>query len=114
MQAGCCRFESDWLHLDTTYICSVQCGARCCQSPAIYLTESEHERLFPDYTLAPELETTTYHAVAETGGFLILQHPCPHLGDDNLCQVYDQRPASCRDFPYSLTPNCPLSELIYG
>jgi Fe-S-cluster containining protein len=23
---------------------------------------------------------------------------CPHLGDNNLCQVYDRRPQVCRDY----------------
>ena len=23
---------------------------------------------------------------------------CPHLGEDNLCRVYEQRPSVCRDY----------------
>lgn len=26
---------------------------------------------------------------------------CKHLGSDNLCKIYDERPEVCRNFPYS-------------
>lgn len=91
------------------------CGAKCCRRPAFYVTQGEHRRLFSQFGLHPELETPEFIAKAETGGFLVLDRPCPHLDQKtNLCNVYFQRPASCRDFPYSVTPQCPLSETLYG
>jgi Fe-S-cluster containining protein len=29
------------------------------------------------------------------------QTPCPFLGDDNACSVYDDRPKACREFPHT-------------
>ena len=27
--------------------------------------------------------------------------PCPFLGGDNLCSIYDVRPKACREFPHT-------------
>lgn len=100
---------NDWAKL-----CSEVCGAQCCQRTVMLLTNEEHDRLFPDHPLEREIEFSGFTGIAETGGFLVLSARCPHLGEDNLCQVYEERPNSCRDFPYALTPRCPLSEQIYS
>ncbi len=27
--------------------------------------------------------------------------PCPFLGDDNYCSVYEARPKACREYPHT-------------
>ncbi|MDP4953161.1 MAG: YkgJ family cysteine cluster protein, partial [Flavobacteriales bacterium] len=27
--------------------------------------------------------------------------PCPFLGEDNKCSVYDSRPKACREYPHT-------------
>ena len=35
--------------------------------------------------------------------YLLVHTKCKHLGEDNLCQIYDTRPQICRDYT---TENC--------
>lgn len=44
----------------------------------------------------------------------IYYYHCPHITDDNLCSMYENRPQICRDFPNNplaiLPPNCGFKE----
>ena len=37
--------------------------------------------------------------VDEDGDKVFKSMPCPFLGGDNLCSIYDVRPKACREFP---------------
>ena len=37
----------------------------------------------------------------EEGGYRIKTSPCPFLGDDNLCKIYDVRPEKCRGYRFT-------------
>ncbi|HGD2205146.1 TPA: YkgJ family cysteine cluster protein [Streptococcus agalactiae] len=39
--------------------------------------------------------------VDEDGDKVFKAMPCPFLGDDNLCSIYDVRPKACREFPHT-------------
>ena len=43
----------------------------------------------------------TYLKVDEEGDFVVKSTPCPFLGADNYCSIYDQRPSDCHRFPYT-------------
>jgi Fe-S-cluster containining protein len=43
----------------------------------------------------------TYLRVDEDGDFVVKSSPCPFLGSDNYCSVYDVRPSDCARFPYT-------------
>lgn len=37
----------------------------------------------------------------QDGDFVLQQLPCPFLGNDNHCGIYEDRPSDCRRFPYT-------------
>ena len=39
--------------------------------------------------------------VDEEGDFVTRSTPCPFLGADNFCTIYEQRPSDCHRFPYT-------------
>ena len=43
----------------------------------------------------------TYLRVDEDGDKVFQSMPCPFLGGDNLCSIYDVRPKACREFPHT-------------
>jgi Fe-S-cluster containining protein len=43
----------------------------------------------------------TYLRVDEDGDFVVKTSPCPFLGSDNFCSIYDVRPSDCARFPYT-------------
>jgi Fe-S-cluster containining protein len=43
----------------------------------------------------------TYLDVDEEGDFVVKKTPCPFLGADNYCSIYEVRPSDCARFPYT-------------
>jgi len=39
--------------------------------------------------------------VDEEGDSVFKDLPCPFLGEDNYCAVYEDRPGACRDYPHT-------------
>ncbi len=44
---------------------------------------------------------TTYLTWDDEGDYVVRSTPCPFLGSDNHCQIYDVRPSDCERFPYT-------------
>ena len=42
-----------------------------------------------------------YLRVDEDGDFVVKSTPCPFLGSDNFCSIYEVRPSDCARFPYT-------------
>ena len=43
----------------------------------------------------------TYLRIDEDNDYVLQSVPCPFLGADNYCSVYDHRPKACREFPHT-------------
>ncbi|MDQ6889931.1 MAG: YkgJ family cysteine cluster protein [Bacteroidota bacterium] len=43
----------------------------------------------------------TYLRLDEEGDYVARAAPCPFLGEDNYCSIYDNRPGDCHRFPYT-------------
>ncbi|GAC1487987.1 MAG: hypothetical protein NVS1B13_16360 [Flavisolibacter sp.] len=43
----------------------------------------------------------TYLNVVEEGDFMVKSSPCPFLGSNNFCSIYDMRPSDGARFPYT-------------
>ena len=71
-------------------ICA-ECGAKCCR-----------QTMFPKKDANRKI--IEYHearATSETEDYWILSQPCPHIKDNHECDIYENRPQICRDFPAS-------------
>ncbi len=42
-----------------------------------------------------------YVRVDEDGDQVFKSMPCPFLGADNYCSVYEHRPKACREYPHT-------------
>lgn len=42
-----------------------------------------------------------YLRLDEDGDYVVKSSPCPFLGSDNYCSIYDARPGDCRKYPYT-------------
>lgn len=77
--------------------CQEECQARCCRYITVYLeaprTKSDFDEL--SWFLAHE-NICVY--VEDRRWHLEVQNRCKHLRRDNLCRVYENRPAVCRDY----------------
>ena len=43
----------------------------------------------------------TYLRLDEDGDYVVKSSPCPFLGSDNFCGIYDVRPSDCARYPYT-------------
>jgi uncharacterized protein len=81
----------------------LSCG-NCCHSPRIGIDSKDIARLAKRLTLTQK-EFEHKYLVREGGEPWIAGGPCPFLGEGNVCQVYEDRPQACQDFPYIRSEN---------
>jgi Fe-S-cluster containining protein len=43
----------------------------------------------------------TYLRLDSDGDYVVKQSPCPFLGSDNHCSIYEARPRDCSKYPYT-------------
>ena len=87
--------DAVWSQIDC-----LTCG-NCCKQLQIVIDERDIRRLAKRLGSSPAEVRRTYVARSEDDGTLHFKSsPCPFLGEDNACGVYEDRPQACRDFPY--------------
>ena len=75
--------------------------ANCCKTISPILYESDISRI------CKQLKTSTYEfkekyvILDEDGDYVFKEQPCPFLGNDNFCIVYNNRPKACREYPHT-------------
>jgi len=76
--------------------------AHCCRTLGPRLTDRDLQRLADAFRLKTTVFSATYLKRDEDGDLVFKEMPCPFLGDDNRCSVYDVRPKACADYPHTL------------
>lgn len=75
--------------------------ANCCKSLGPLFTEADITRISKVFRMKLSTFEDTYLRVDEDGDKVFQCMPCPFLGGDNLCSIYDVRPKACREFPHT-------------
>lgn len=75
--------------------------ANCCKTTSPMLFEKDIERLSQHLKLRPGQFIEKYLFMDTDGFYAFRQTPCPFLGNDNYCSVYDHRPKACREYPHT-------------
>jgi Fe-S-cluster containining protein len=78
----------------------LQC-ANCCKSYSPRFKTPDVKRISKHLRMRESDFIETYLKVDEEGDFVAKSTPCPFLGADNYCNIYDQRPSDCHRFPYT-------------
>lgn len=78
----------------------LQC-ANCCKNYSPRFKTPEVKRIAKLLRMRESVFIDTYLKVDEDGDFVVKSSPCPFLGADNYCQIYEDRPSDCRRFPYT-------------
>lgn len=78
----------------------LQC-ARCCKNYSPRFKTPDIKRISKHLEMRESDFIEKYLKVDEDGDFVTRSVPCPFLGTDNRCAIYDQRPSDCRRFPYT-------------
>ncbi|MGC4038771.1 MAG: YkgJ family cysteine cluster protein [Chitinophagaceae bacterium] len=78
----------------------LQC-ANCCKNYSPRFKTPDVKRISRHLKLKESEFIDKYLRVDEDGDFVAKSHPCPFLGADNYCSIYDERPSDCHRFPYT-------------
>jgi len=79
--------------------------ANCCRTSHPVFEAHEIERIARRLgEAAGEFTQANFTACEDEEGWQPKTQPCPLLGPDNRCTVYEDRPASCAGFPYTDQP----------
>ena len=78
----------------------LQC-ANCCKNYSPRFKTPDVKRISKHLKMRESDFIDKYLNVDEDGDFVAKTKPCPFLGDDNYCSIYDQRPSDCHRFPYT-------------
>lgn len=75
--------------------------ANCCSHISPIITQSDLDRLAKHLKIKSSEFLQKYLYMDEDGDFVFQQTPCPFLGSDNYCSVYESRPKACREYPHT-------------
>ncbi len=75
--------------------------ANCCKILGPLFTESDISRIAKHFRMRLPVFEDMYLRVDEDNDKVFKSMPCPFLGEDNLCFIYDVRPKACREFPHT-------------
>jgi len=75
--------------------------ANCCKNYSPRFKTPDVKRISKLLKLKESVFIETYLKVDEEGDFVARSMPCPFLGEDNYCQIYEDRPSDCHRFPYT-------------
>ena len=78
----------------------LQC-ANCCKNFSPRFKTPDIKRLSKLLQMRGSDFIETYLKVDEDGDYVANTSPCPFLGADNYCSIYEDRPSDCRRFPYT-------------
>jgi Fe-S-cluster containining protein len=82
------------------HINCLQC-ANCCATTGPLLKDRDIERLAATTKMQPSAFTEKYLRIDEDQDYIFKEHPCPFLGTDHYCSVYDSRPKACAEYPHT-------------
>jgi uncharacterized protein len=81
-------------------ITCLSCG-NCCKTTSPAMHNKDVERLAKHLKIkAVDLVNDKMHLDAERD-YIFKTAPCPFLGEDNYCSVYEARPSACREYPHT-------------
>lgn len=79
--------------------------ANCCSTTGPLLLEKDIERAAKALKMRPGAFAEKYLRTDEDGDRVFTSMPCPFLGTDHYCSIYDDRPNACREFPHTQQRN---------
>lgn len=78
----------------------LQCG-NCCKHSSPKLIKSDMGRISEHLKISIKEFKNQYLRQDEDGDWFMKTKPCPFLGDENRCSIYEIRPKDCHEFPHT-------------
>ncbi|MCC6287861.1 MAG: YkgJ family cysteine cluster protein [Chitinophagaceae bacterium] len=78
----------------------LKCAA-CCKNYSPRFKTPDIKRISRHLKMKESTFIDIYLRLDEDGDYVTKQSPCPFLGTDNYCSIYEHRPSDCERFPYT-------------
>lgn len=75
--------------------------ANCCTTTGPLLSDKDINRIAKHLKLKPIQFIANYLVIDEDNDYVFKSMPCPFLGSDNYCSIYEERPKACREYPHT-------------
>jgi|SRR5688572_16708125 len=75
--------------------------ANCCKTTSPIFYQTDIDRLSRFLNMKPGTFIEKYLRIDEDKDYVLKSSPCPFLGEDNYCGVYESRPKACREYPHT-------------
>lgn len=75
--------------------------ANCCKHYSPRFKTPDIKRIAKHLRMKEGEFIEKYLRLDEDGDYVVKATPCPFLGTDNYCSVYEVRPSDCHRFPYT-------------
>src|SRR5690242_5630891 len=75
--------------------------ANCCKNYSPRFKTPDIKRISRHLKMKEGDFIETYLRLDDDGDYVVKSSPCPFLGTDNLCGIYEVRPSDCHRFPYT-------------
>jgi uncharacterized protein len=75
--------------------------ANCCKTTSPIFYQRDIERAAKAVKLKPGAFIEKYLRIDEDQDYVLQTAPCPFLGEDNYCSIYESRPNACREYPHT-------------
>ena len=78
----------------------LSCG-NCCRNYSPRFKTTDIKRISKHLKMKEGDFINTYLNLDTDGDYVAKTAPCPFLGNDNYCSIYEQRPSDCARYPYT-------------
>lgn len=75
--------------------------ANCCRNYSPRFKMPDIKRIARRLRMKETAFIDAYLKMDEDGDYVLTTHPCPFLGEDNYCSIYEDRPRDCQRYPYT-------------
>ncbi len=74
--------------------------ANCCKTISPIVREADLRRMAAHLKMKESKLIESYLLIDDDGDYVMNSAPCPFLGSDNYCSIYEARPKACREYPH--------------
>ncbi|MCX8080882.1 MAG: YkgJ family cysteine cluster protein [Bacteroidia bacterium] len=79
--------------------------ANCCKTTSPIFREKDIERIASFLRMTPGDFSQKFLKTDEDHDKVLKETPCPFLGPDNVCAIYEVRPLACQNYPHTHRKN---------
>lgn len=75
--------------------------ANCCSTISPIITDRDIDKMAKALRMKPSEVVEKYLRIDEDNDYVYRSEPCPFLGSDKYCSIYEDRPKACREYPHT-------------